>query len=335
MKKHSALFFRTFISYMLILLLGAALLMGLMFYSLRKQRIADRETQCRREAQILADQMDQRLDRLARLSNKLFHLSWVWKYSAVNDVFSEDFSAVSKMDIVTDFQVLAENDTILFDVVLLFPQKDTAVSARGWFPSIHQFLCYAGSNPPELTQILVANHNYQVLSADGFSYRGKPAVWLMNSVGYMTQPQMQTVLIFNTDEMNAWLNRLGGEHPLSLSILDTAGRTLGAAESHDSVTDTVLHLSIPSKSFGWQYQMSYDLGHSRGYVYNISSGKSLPPFKEFFAICDYFDITPSQFFDDGEKNPELVQKALSGMRELDDEDLLMLIGIINRLHKKK
>lgn len=62
-----------------------------------------------------------------------------------------------------------------------------------------------------------------------------------------------------------------------------------------------------------EYQMSYDLGHSRGYVYNISSGKSLPPFKEFFAICDYFDITPSQFFDDGEKNPELVQKALSGM----------------------
>ena len=84
-----------------------------------------------------------------------------------------------------------------------------------------------------------------------------------------------------------------------------------------------------------EYQMRYDLGHSRGYVYNISSGKSLPPLKEFFAICDYFDITPSQFFDDGEKNPELVQKALSGMRELDDEDLLMLIGIINRLHKKK
>ena len=26
-----------------------------------------------------------------------------------------------------------------------------------------------------------------------------------------------------------------------------------------------------------EYQMSYDLGHSRSYVYNISSGKSLPP----------------------------------------------------------
>lgn len=259
MKKHSALFFRTFISYMLVLLLGAALLTGFMFYGLRKQRAADREAQCRREAQILADQMDQRLDRLARLSNKLFHLSWVWKYSTVNDVFSEDFSAVYKMNIVTDFQVLAENDTILFDVVLLFPQKDTAVSARGWFPSIRQFLCYAGSNPSKLTQILAANHDYQVLSADGFSYRGKPAVWLMNSVGYIEPPQIQTVLIFNIDEMNTWLNGLGGERPLSLSVLDNAGRTLGAAEFSDSASDTVLHLSIPSKSFGWQYQMSYDL----------------------------------------------------------------------------
>ena len=33
-----------------------------------------------------------------------------------------------------------------------------------------------------------------------------------------------------------------------------------------------------------EYQMSYDLGHSRGYIYNISSGKALPPLKEFFAI---------------------------------------------------
>lgn len=31
-----------------------------------------------------------------------------------------------------------------------------------------------------------------------------------------------------------------------------------------------------------EYQMSYDLGHSRGYIYNISSGKSLPSMTEFF-----------------------------------------------------
>ncbi len=82
-----------------------------------------------------------------------------------------------------------------------------------------------------------------------------------------------------------------------------------------------------------EYQMSYDLGHSRGYVYNISSGKSLPPVKEFFAICDYFEVTPAEFFDDKASHPELIQKALEGMKQLDDSDLLMILNLINRLTK--
>ena len=89
-----------------------------------------------------------------------------------------------------------------------------------------------------------------------------------------------------------------------------------------------------------EYQMSYDLGrsrsyiYSRGYVYNISSGKALPPMKEFLAICDYFGITPQQFFNGEESHPELIRKALAGMRQLDENDMLMLLGFINRLLKK-
>ena len=82
-----------------------------------------------------------------------------------------------------------------------------------------------------------------------------------------------------------------------------------------------------------EYQMSYDLGHSRGYIYNFSSGKALPPLKEFFAICDYFEITPQQFFDTAAQNPELIQKAVEGMKKLSEDDLLMLLGIINRMLK--
>lgn len=83
-----------------------------------------------------------------------------------------------------------------------------------------------------------------------------------------------------------------------------------------------------------EYQMSYDLGHSRGYIYNISSGKSLPPMKEFFAICEYFGITPLEFFDEGITQPELIQKAVEGLKTLDDSDILMILGHINRLQKE-
>lgn len=80
-----------------------------------------------------------------------------------------------------------------------------------------------------------------------------------------------------------------------------------------------------------EYQMSYDLGHSRGYIYNISSGKSLPPLSEFFAICEYFGITPTEFFDDKAENPELIQKAVEGLKQLDDSDQLLILSHINRL----
>lgn len=63
-----------------------------------------------------------------------------------------------------------------------------------------------------------------------------------------------------------------------------------------------------------EYQMGYDLGHSRSYVYNISSGKSLPPLPEFLEICDYFGITPSQFFDTSIENPALLQTAIEELK---------------------
>lgn len=83
-----------------------------------------------------------------------------------------------------------------------------------------------------------------------------------------------------------------------------------------------------------EYQMSYDLGYSRSYVYNISSGKSLPPLKEFFAICDYLGITPRDFFDTEISQPQLIQKAVDGLKNLDDSDVLMILSYIDRLNKK-
>lgn len=80
-----------------------------------------------------------------------------------------------------------------------------------------------------------------------------------------------------------------------------------------------------------EYKMSYDLGHSRGYIYNISSGKALPPLKELFAICDYFGITPQEFFDDSTPTPELVTKAVSGMKRLSGSDQQLLLDLIARL----
>ena len=84
-----------------------------------------------------------------------------------------------------------------------------------------------------------------------------------------------------------------------------------------------------------EYKMSYDLGHSRGYVNNISSGKTLPSMTEFFAICDYFDISPAEFFNSEIQNPKLLQSVYSALEQLDEEDLALTMANVNRLLKTK
>ena len=83
-----------------------------------------------------------------------------------------------------------------------------------------------------------------------------------------------------------------------------------------------------------EYKMSYDLGHSRGYINNISSGKTLPSMTEFFAICDYFEITPVEFFDTKTTNPKLSRSVLELLDQLDEGDMELMLANIKRLLRK-
>lgn len=70
--------------------------------------------------------------------------------------------------------------------------------------------------------------------------------------------------------------------------------------------------------------MSYDLGHGRRVVYNISSGKTLPPLKGPLAICDCFEITPGSFLKDHET-------VMEDLKVLTAEDVLFVTELIARL----
>ncbi len=83
-----------------------------------------------------------------------------------------------------------------------------------------------------------------------------------------------------------------------------------------------------------EYKMSYDLGHSRGYINNISSGKTLPSMTEFFAICDYFGVTPIEFFNAGVQNPKLATETAEYLASLSSEDLQLIQAVAARLTKK-
>ena len=43
-------------------------------------------------------------------------------------------------------------------------------------------------------------------------------------------------------------------------------------------------------------KMSEDLAQSKDYIDNIIEHKLLPSMQSFFAICDYLELSPAEFF---------------------------------------
>lgn len=77
-----------------------------------------------------------------------------------------------------------------------------------------------------------------------------------------------------------------------------------------------------------EYKVSLDLGYSKGYIQSITSGHSSPSIQSLLDICDYFHITPSDFFkEDVPLDSEEVLHILEILRQLPKEDLETILEI--------
>lgn len=79
--------------------------------------------------------------------------------------------------------------------------------------------------------------------------------------------------------------------------------------------------------------MSLSLGQSPGYINNIENGVNLPSMSLFFYICDYFGITPLEFFDKDNSGPAKIREIAEASKGLTSEQLIHVIAIINDIKK--
>ena len=93
------------------------------------------------------------------------------------------------------------------------------------------------------------------------------------------------------------------------------------------ITELRTQINISERS------MSIELGHSPSYIHSIVSGKALPSMTEFLYICDYFKITPKEFFDDCSCNPYLLNLVIEDMKSLTEDQIKNIHGIIKGLKK--
>lgn len=79
--------------------------------------------------------------------------------------------------------------------------------------------------------------------------------------------------------------------------------------------------------------MSLSIGQCVNYINSIESGKSLPSLTGLFYICEYFNISPAEFFDTNIHNPVKVRELIKSTYGLNTEQLDHLISIIKDLKR--
>lgn len=81
--------------------------------------------------------------------------------------------------------------------------------------------------------------------------------------------------------------------------------------------------------------MSLSLGQNNSYINQIENRKALPSLQGLFYICEYFGITPQQFFDEGDAYPVQLAELVEDMKKLDATTLTHISAIVREILSKQ
>ena len=81
--------------------------------------------------------------------------------------------------------------------------------------------------------------------------------------------------------------------------------------------------------------MSLSLGQSDGYINKIENGRTLPSIPGFIYICEYFDITPQEFFNVESPAPQRSKELLREIEKLNAVQIDHLMQIVKDILGKK
>ena len=79
--------------------------------------------------------------------------------------------------------------------------------------------------------------------------------------------------------------------------------------------------------------MSLSIGQNASYINNIENGKALPSMTVFFYICEYFNISPQEFFSYENPNPEKTKQLEYDLHLLTDNQLNIVIDLVKEFTK--
>lgn len=259
---HSKSFQRYFLTYAAIFAAMIFISILLLARTTNMERARAAEQQRSLQAEKISTQLDDMWKSAGSVGELLNNSSWVEKYKSDTDVFDADFDLVSRQEISQTLQNVCLSSTVVQDIGVIYPRKDTVITPQGWFDlkAYQTFLQRRHLVETEnfLDDVLGMTGGFSKLYAEDFAETTPDTLVYVSQLDILDSPRAIAVIYLDKSVIARQLRQISSAQVCAVRIANAAGDTrmqltLAEPDPHDVVT-----MQVASRNMLLNYEISFE-----------------------------------------------------------------------------
>ena len=259
---HSKSFQRYFLTYAAIFAAMIFISILLLARTTNMERARAAEQQRSLQAEKISTQLDDMWKSAGSVGELLNHSSWVEKYKSDTDVFDADFDLVSRQEISQTLQNVCLSSTVVQDIGVIYPRKDTVITPQGWF-DLQEYQTFLQRNhlvetEDFLDDVLGMTGGFSKLYAEDFAETTPDTLVYVSQLDILDSPRAIAVIYLDKSVIARQLQQISGAQVCAVRIANAAGDTRMQLTLAEPDPDDVVTMQLASRNMLLNYEISFE-----------------------------------------------------------------------------
>lgn len=259
---HSKSFQRYFLTYAAIFAAMIFISILLLARTTNMERARAAEQQRSLQAEKISTQLDDMWKSAGSVGELLNNSSWVKKYKSDTDVFDADFDLVSRQEISQTLQNVCLSSTVVQDIGVIYPRKDTVITPQGWFDlqEYQTFLQRSHLVETEnfLDDVLGMTGGFSKLYAEDFAETTPDTLVYVSQLDILDSPRAIAVIYLDKSVIARQLQQISGAQVCAVRIANAAGDTRMQLTLAEPDPDDIVTMQLASRNMLLNYEISFE-----------------------------------------------------------------------------
>lgn len=259
---HSKSFQRYFLTYAAIFAAMIFISILLLARTTNNERARAAEQQRALQTEKISTQLDDMWKSAGSVGELLNNSSWVEKYKSDTDVFDADFDLVSRQEISQTLQNVCLSSTVVQDIGVIYPRKNTVITPQGWFDlkAYQTFLQRRHLVETEdfLDDVLGMTGGFSKLYAEDFAETTPDTLVYVSQLDILDSPRAIAVIYLDKSVIARQLQQISGAQVCAVRIANAAGDTRMQLTLAEPDPDDVVTMQVASRNMLLNYVISFE-----------------------------------------------------------------------------